>query len=60
MDKKFDYTKAIQRLEQICSVVEDPSTSLDDIAGLVKESRELVVACREYLREVRENIETED
>ena len=59
MDKKFDYNKALERLEKIAALVEDPSTPLDDIAGLVKESRGLIEGCREYLRRVRENIEKE-
>ena len=57
MEQKFDYTKAMARLEEIAAKVEDPKTSLDDIAGLVKESQTLIGACREYLRTVRESIE---
>ena len=49
--EKFDYTKAVPK-------VEDPSTSLDDIGALVKRSRELIEACRNYLRSVRESIES--
>ena len=45
-------------LEKIAAQVEDPATPLDDIAGLVKESRGLIEGCREYLRSVRENIES--
>lgn len=59
MNKKFDYNKALERLEKIAAQVEDPATPLDDIAGLVKESRWLVEGCREYLRSVRENIENQ-
>ena len=59
MNKKFDYNKALERLEKIAAQVEDPTTPLDDIAGLVKESRGLVEGCREYLRSVRENIENQ-
>ena len=42
-EKKFDYTKA--------------ATSLDDIGALVKRSKELIEACRKYLRTVRDSIE---
>lgn len=56
MEKKFDYAKAMAELEQIASKVEDPKTNLDDIAGLVKRSGELIKSCREYLRTVRESI----
>ena len=59
MNKSFDDNKALERLEKIAAQVEDPSTPLDDIAGLVKESRGLIEGCREYLRRVRENIEKE-
>ena len=58
--EKFDYTKAMAELEQIAARVEDPKTSLDDIGGLVKRSQELICGCREYLRTVRESIETKD
>ncbi len=54
--EKFDYTKAVVRLDEIAAKVEDPKTSLDDIGGLVKESRRLIKECREYLRSVRESI----
>lgn len=59
MDKKFDYNKALQRLEKIAAQVEDPATPLGDIASLVKESRSLIDGCREYLRSVREDIENQ-
>ena len=47
MNKEFDYNKALERLEKIAAQVEDPATPLDDIAGLVKESRGLIEGCRE-------------
>ena len=55
--EKFDFTKAMAELEEIARKVEDPKTSLDDIGGLVKRSKELIKACRDYLRTVRESIE---
>ena len=57
MEQKFDYTKAMAELEEISRKVDDPATSLDDIGGLVKRSKELIKACRDYLRTVRESIE---
>ena len=60
MEEKFDYTKAMAELEEIARKVEDPKTSLDDIGGLVARSKELVAACRNYLRTVRESIENQD
>jgi len=56
MEEKFDYEKAMAELEEIARKVENPDTSLDDIGGLVKRSGELVKACREYLRKVRDDI----
>lgn len=57
MEEKFDYTKAMAELEEIARKVDDSTTSLDDIGALVKRSKELIGACREYLRTVRESIE---
>ncbi len=57
MEQKFDYTKAMAELEEISRKVDDPATSLDDIGALVKRSKELIKACRDYLRTVRESIE---
>lgn len=56
-EEKFDYTKAVAELEEIAAKMEDPATSLDDIGALVKRSKELIAACRTYLRSVRESIE---
>lgn len=52
--EKFDYAKAVSRLEKIAAEVEDPATALDDVDRLLKESDELLEACRGYLRSVRE------
>lgn len=56
-DTTFDYPKAVAELEKIAATVEDPKTSLDEIDALMKRSKELVAACREYLRSVRETVE---
>lgn len=56
-EKIFDYTKAVAELDEIAAKVEDPATSLDDIGALVKRSKELIEACRKYLRTVRDSIE---
>ncbi len=52
-EKKFDYTKAVAELDEIAAESQDPATSLDDIGALVKRSKELIEACRKYLRTVR-------
>ena len=57
MEQKFDYTKAIEELEAIAAKVEDPKTGIDDIDKYIKRSEELISACRDYLRGVREKVE---
>ena len=54
MQEKFDYTKAMEELDAIAAKVEDPKTGIGDIDKYMKRSQELVNACREYLRGVRE------
>jgi len=58
--EKFDYAKAIAELEEIAAKVENPETKLDDIDALVGRSRELLKQCREYLRTVKEKIDSLD
>lgn len=55
--EKFDYNKAVEELESIAAKVEDPQTGIDDIDKYIKRSEELISACREYLRGVREKVE---
>ena len=57
MEKKFDYEKALARLEEIAKKVEDPSTALGDIDACLKETDELIGACRKYLRTARDTME---
>ena len=45
-------------LEQIAAKVEDPATGLDDIDALVARSKVLIKACRDYLRSVKEKIDS--
>ena len=58
--EKFDYAKAIEELEAIAAKVENPETRLDDIDALVARSKELLKQCREYLRSVKEKIDSLD
>ena len=60
MSEKFDYAKAIAELEEIASKVENPETKLDDIDALVGRSKELLKQCREYLRGVKDKIDSLD
>lgn len=56
MAEKFDYAKAVEELAAIAAKVEDPKTGVDDIDRYVKRSKELLEACRAYLRGVRETV----
>ena len=58
MEQKFDYSKAIEELEAIAAKVEDPKTGIDDIDKYIKRSEELISACRDYLRGVREKVDS--
>ena len=58
--EKFDYAKAIEELEAIAAVVENPDTGIADIDKYMKRSKELVAACREYLRGARETLENNE
>ena len=60
MAEKFDYAKAIKELEEIAAKVENPETKLDDIDALVGRSKELLKQCREYLRTVKDKLDTLD
>lgn len=60
MSEKFDYAKAIAELEEIARKVENPETKLDDIDVLVVRSKELLKQCREYLRTVKDRIDSLD
>ena len=57
MEKDFDYGKALARLEEIAKKVEDPETALGDIDAYLKETDELIGACRKYLRTARETLD---
>jgi exodeoxyribonuclease VII small subunit len=57
MEQKFEYSEAIEELEAIAAKVEDPKTGIEDIDKYIKRSEELISACREYLRGVREKVE---
>ena len=58
MEEPFDYIEAIGELERIAARAEDPSTGLDDIDRCIRRSDELIGRCREYLRTIRNQIDT--
>lgn len=57
MKEEFDYAKAMEELESITAKVEDPQTGIGDIDRYMKRSRELIDACRAYLRGARQKLE---
>lgn len=56
--EQFEYKKAVETLEKILAKVEDPATGIDDIDKYVRQAEELTSRCREYLRGVREKVDT--
>lgn len=54
----FDYAKAVEELESIAQKVEDPQTGIGDIDRYIRRSKELLDACRAYLRGAREKMES--
>jgi len=58
--ENFDYAKAIAELDEIAVKVENPETKLSDIDALVNRSKELLKECREYLRTVKEKVDSLD
>ena len=56
MEEKFGYAKAVEELEAIAARVEDPGTGIEDIDKYMKRSKELLEACRSYLRGAREKV----
>lgn len=58
--KDFDYEAAVAELEKIAAEVEDPSTGIGEIDKCIKRSKELLGACRKYLRSAREKLDSMD
>ena len=52
MEEKFDYSKAIAELEEIAKKVEQPETAL------VSRSKALLKQCRDYLKGVKDKIDS--
>jgi len=60
MEEVFDYGKAVEELEAIAAMVEDPKTGIDEMDKYVRRSEELISACRAYLRGAREKLDSMD
>ena len=60
MEEKFDYAKAVATLEEMAAKAQNPATPLEDVGAMVKDSKKLVKECRDYLRSLRETIDSQD
>lgn len=52
--EKFDYVKTVKEIENIISGIEDPSTPFEKTEELMRQARESLDKCYEYLRRERE------
>ena len=50
------YDKALRRIEEIVSLLEEDTRSIDELAELVKEASELIKDCKLKLRMTEEDI----
>lgn len=53
---KFNYQKAMERLNQIANEMESEELDIDKISALVKESSTLLKACKKALAATEEEI----
>ncbi|MBO7103606.1 MAG: exodeoxyribonuclease VII small subunit [Bacteroidaceae bacterium] len=58
MDKKLNYTQAMQRLEEIVAKIESGEMDIDSLTDNLKEAKELVNFCKEKLTKVENEVKT--
>ena len=58
MDKKNNYTQAMQRLEEIVAKIESGEMDIDSLTDNLKEAKELVNFCKEKLTKVENEVKT--
>ncbi len=58
MDKKLNYTQAMQRLEKIVAKIENGEMDIDSLTDNLKEAKELVNFCKEKLTKVKSEVKT--
>ncbi len=58
MDKKLNYTQAMQRLEEIVAKIESGDMDIDSLTDNLKEAKELVNFCKEKLTKVENEVKT--
>ncbi len=54
-----DYKHNIERLKEIETQIKDPSFSVDRIEELLLESAAIVKECKEYMRTLREKLDSQ-
>ena len=55
-EKEMTYEKAMERLEEISSQLENNKLGIDQIAGCLKEAKALAAFCREQLVATEEDV----
>lgn len=58
MDKKLNYTQAMQRLEEIVAKIESGEMDIDSLTDNLKEAKELMNFCKEKLTKVENEVKT--
>lgn len=56
MAKKITYEQAMQRIETIVQLAQDPSLELEQLTKLLKEAQELIKNCRKRLSDTEEEV----
>lgn len=56
LEKDLKYEVALERLQEIVSLLEHKEIKIDDLADKVKEAKALVEFCREKLNKTEEEI----
>jgi exonuclease VII small subunit len=54
---KFNYSKAVIRLKEISAELEGEVADISHVSELVKESKELLTACKKHLKLTSKEIE---
>lgn len=56
LDKKLKYDEALEKLQEIVTLLERKEITIDELSGKVKEAKLLVEFCREKLDETEDEI----
>ena len=54
---KFNYNKALARLQEISRILESEIEDIDQLSALIKESAKLVKQCKKQLKDASQEIE---